>query len=290
MTILVLGGRGKTASRLSLLLHNAGVPFLVGSSSTSPVGPYKMTHFDWLNEDTWTNGFLRASLDGMDPISAVYLVGGHAPELVDPGLRFINFARARGVNRFVLLSASNVDKGTHSMGILHAHLDTLEDVQYVVLRPTWFMENLLEDPHLGWIKEEDKIYSATGDGKIPFISADDIARVAFSILTDWKPQRAQEYFVAGPDLLSYDRIADILTTVLGRKITHVGLAEADLARLLRDDVGLPPDFAAMLASMETDVKHGAEERDSHDVKKMTGSSPRSFLDFAEKEKTRWMER
>jgi festuclavine dehydrogenase len=139
MTILVLGGRGKTASRLSLLLHNAGVSFLVGSSSTSHVGSYKMTHFDWLNEDTWTNGFLRASLDGMDPISAVYLVGGHAPELVGPGLQFINFARAQGVNRFVLLSASNVDKGTHSMGILHAHLDSLEDVQYVVLRPTWFM-------------------------------------------------------------------------------------------------------------------------------------------------------
>ncbi|EAL94096.1 hypothetical protein KXW98_004268 [Aspergillus fumigatus] len=288
MTILVLGGRGKTASRLSLLLDNAGVPFLVGSSSTSYVGPYKMTHFDWLNEDTWTNVFLRASLDGIDPISAVYLVGGHAPELVDPGIRFINVARAQGVNRFVLLSASNIAKGTHSMGILHAHLDSLEDVQYVVLRPTWFMENLLEDPHVSWIKKEDKIYSATGDGKIPFISADDIARVAFSVLTEWKSQRAQEYFVLGPELLSYDQVADILTTVLGRKITHVSLAEADLARLLRDDVGLPPDFAAMLASMETDVKHGTEVRNSHDVKKVTGSLPCSFLDFAEQEKARWM--
>lgn len=84
------------------------------------------------------------------------------------------------------------------------------------------------------------------------------------------------------------QVADILTTVLGRKITHVSLAEADLARLLRDDVGLPPDFAAMLASMETDVKHGTEVRNSHDVKKVTGTLPCSFLDFAEQEKARWM--
>ncbi|GKZ17304.1 hypothetical protein AbraIFM66951_005953 [Aspergillus brasiliensis] len=291
MTILVLGGRGKTASRLSSMLHIAGVPFLVGSRSTAHVSSYKLTHFDWLNEDTWRNGFLRASLDNMDPISAIYLVGGHAPEFVDPGLRFIDFARAQGVHRFILVSASNTDKGTHSMGILHAHLDSIEDVQYVVLRPTWFMENMLEDPHLGWIKKESRIYSATGDGKIPFISADDIARVAFRILTDWESQSAQEYFILGPELLSYGQIADILTTVLDRKITHVSLAEEDFARLLRDDVGLPPDFATMLASMETDVKHGAEERrGSHDVKNVTGSSPRSFLEFAGKERSHWMER
>jgi festuclavine dehydrogenase len=139
MTILVLGGRGKTASRLSSLLYNAGIPFLVGSSSTSHVSSYKLTHFDWLDERTWSNGFKSVSSDKMDPISAIYLVGAHAPEFITPALRFIDFARDQGVRRFILLSASNVDKGTHSMGLAHAHLDSHLDVEYVLLRPTWFM-------------------------------------------------------------------------------------------------------------------------------------------------------
>ena len=110
------------------------------------------------------------------------------------------------------------------MGQGHAYLDSLDNVEYVVLRPTWFMgmfrlrgktkvkqptdelqENLLEDPQLSWIKSQNKIYSATGNGKIPFIAADDIARVAFYALTNWKPQKV-EYLVLGPELFSYDQV------------------------------------------------------------------------------------
>lgn len=55
------------------------------------------------------------------------------------------------------------------------------------------------------INEKDKIYSAAGDGKIPFISADDIARVAFHALTDQKPHNT-EHLILGPELLTYDNV------------------------------------------------------------------------------------
>lgn len=55
------------------------------------------------------------------------------------------------------------------------------------------------------IKEESKIYSATGDGKIPWVSAEDIAAVAARVLTGVE-QLNTEYLVLGPELLSYGEV------------------------------------------------------------------------------------
>lgn len=67
-------------------------------------------------------------------------------------------------------------------------------------------ENFATQPlHLRAIKEESKIYSATGEGRIPWVSADDIAAVAVRALTDAEPPNT-EYMVLGPELLSYDEV------------------------------------------------------------------------------------
>ncbi|GAD93025.1 ergot alkaloid biosynthetic protein A [Paecilomyces variotii No. 5] len=286
MTILVLGGKGKTASRLASLLHEANIPFLQGTSSPGHGSQFNQSYFNWFEEKSYENPFVQASTEGLGPISAVYLVGPPVMDMVPPMLKFVDFARSKGVEKFVLLSASTVEKGGHSMGEVHGYLDSLKGINYVALRPTWFMENLLEDPHLSWIKNDNTIYSATGDGKIPFISADDIARVAFRILKDWDTQKT-EYLILGPELLSYDQIANILTSLLGRKITHVSLSEPDFIQLLQERVGLPPNFAEMLAKMEVDVKNGDENRLSNSVQEVTGVSPQGFHDFADRNKQHW---
>ncbi|OQE13753.1 hypothetical protein PENSTE_c046G08691 [Penicillium steckii] len=287
MTILVLGGRGKTAGHLSELLNNANIPFLLGTSSTSHKSPYTLTHFDWLDETTYENPFLQASSASLKAISAVYLVAPPVDDMAPPMIKFIDLCRSKGVKRFILLSASNINKGDHSMGQAHAHLDSCQDIEYVSLRPTWFMENLVGDPYLDWIKTEGKIYTATQNGKVPFISAFDIAQVAFCLLKEWKAPK-KEYFVLGPELISYDEVADILTEVLGRKISHVSMSEAEYTKFLTDSAGLPHYYAATLASMEAEVAVGGEEKNSDDVKEVTGVSPLAFRDFAAREKGRWL--
>ena len=52
---------------------------------------------------------------------------------------FIDFARGKGVCRFVLLSATSVGKDAPMMGEVHGYLEGLQDVEWTVLRPTWFM-------------------------------------------------------------------------------------------------------------------------------------------------------
>lgn len=71
-------------------------------------------------------------------------------------------------------------------------------------------ENFSEAPQRTSIKKEDKIYPAAGDGKIPFVSADDIARVAFHALTDEKPHNT-DYLILGPELLTHGDVCAKLT-------------------------------------------------------------------------------
>ena len=51
-------------------------------------------------------------------------------------------------------------------------------------------------------KKSLQVYSAAGDGKVPFVSVDDIAAVAFKALTGEQPHNT-DHLILGPELLSY---------------------------------------------------------------------------------------
>ena len=68
-----------------------------------------------------------------------------------------------------------------------------------------FPDNFSQWQHYNSIKDEGKIYTGTGDGKIAFISARDIAAVGFHALTSKEPPK-QEYEIHGPELLTHDEV------------------------------------------------------------------------------------
>ncbi|KKZ62183.1 hypothetical protein EMCG_03321 [[Emmonsia] crescens] len=289
MAILILGGRGKTARRLASILSASTpeIPFLVASRTIAPSSPYKQAQFDWHDESTWAQPFTTmasASLASSrnistavetisSPIAGVYIV---APPIVD----------------MVPPMKNPFERGGPSLGQVHDYLAELgekgkkgekeeggEGIEWAVLRPTWFMENMSEAHHFLTIKGESKIYSATEDGRVPFVSAEDIARVAFRALTDARPHNT-EHLILGPELLSYDDIAEILSSVLGRKVTHIKLSEAEFATRLESN-RVSGDYAQMLAGLDTSIKNGAEDRMNDVVERVTAKAPRKFRDFAE---------
>lgn len=70
------------------------------------------------------------------------------------------------------------------------------------------IENFLEDGLVFLIMEQGKVYTATGNGKAPFVSADDIAAVAYRALTDERSHNT-DYLILGPELLSYDDVGSM---------------------------------------------------------------------------------
>ncbi|SJL16769.1 uncharacterized protein ARMOST_20298 [Armillaria ostoyae] len=134
---------------------------------------------------------------------------------------FIDYCREKGVVRFMLLSTSVVEPGGPAAGKVHDYL-ARTGIEYCVLRPMWFIE-VFSKQHRKPIKPEDKIYSATGDRKVLFISAEDITAIAFRALVDPQSHNT-DYFICGSELLWYGEVAEILTRTLGvQMVKHIQL-------------------------------------------------------------------
>ncbi|KAF3017887.1 hypothetical protein E8E14_012980 [Neopestalotiopsis sp. 37M] len=285
-TILLLGGTGKVASDIAPLLHPT-YPVLLASRSGKSPDPAKYTgvKFDWDDKNTWESTLSA----GPTPVTSVWIV---LPTALDPAplvKEFIDLAREKGTLRFVLLSSSQLEEGVAAWGQVHQYLRELGDkghVEWAVLRPSWFQENFsTQDHHVKSIKDENKIYSATGTGKIPWVATRDIAAVAHHALTT--PQAPnKDFMVLGGRLYTYTELAEIFSKVLGREIAYQELTEKELATR-HNSFGVPQEYADVLATLDTNIKNGGEDRMNDVVSSVTGQSPRSFEDFVEKNKAVW---
>lgn len=272
--ILVTGASGKTGRRVVEHLQQMGIH--PRAALRIAQGP-DTVRFDWTEPQTHA-----AALADID---AVYLVA--PPGVVDPlavMLAFLQQALHSGVTRFVLLSASSIDEGGPMMGQVHAWLAS-NVPSWIVLRPTWFMQNFSEQQHLPTIVGEDAIYSATGDGRIGFIDAEDIAAVAAVALT--APDRESgELILTGPETLSYDQVAALVGQAAGRPIRHRRLSEQGMAERF-ERFGVPAGFASGLAAMDSAIARGAEDRTTDSVFQVTGQPAGSFADFATRSAAAW---
>ncbi|WP_170337080.1 ergot alkaloid biosynthesis protein [Ruegeria arenilitoris] len=276
-SILVTGGTGKTGSRVVKHLRDREISPLVGTRNPKNDGDVR---FDWSDPTTFEKAF-----EGID---AVYLV---APtDTVDslgamrPGLEA---ALAVGVKRFVLLSASSLEEGGPMMGAVHAWLRS-NAPEWVVLRPTWFMQNFSELHHRDPIRDEASIYTATGDGRVGFIDAEDIAACATALLVT-SSFKNTDHILTGPEAISYDVVAETLSTQLGRQITHHRLTVDGLADRHQSQ-GLPEEYAKTLAAMDGAIAGGSEDRVTDSVLKLTGSRPTSIDQFVQQNMDAWTQR
>ena len=276
-SILVTGGTGKTGSRVVEQLKSMGVSPRVGTRSPKSDSDAR---FDWKDPSTFKDAF--------DGVEAVYLV---APtDTVDslgamkPGLEA---ALAAGVTRFVLLSGSSLEEGGPMMGAVHAWLRNNAS-EWVVLRPAWFMQNFSELHHRDPIRDESAIYTATDDGRIGFIDADDIAASAAALLVAPSAENT-DYILTGPEAISYDVVAETLSNQLGRQITHHRLTVDGLAARHRDH-GLPDEYAVTLAAMDGAIASGSEDRVTDHVLRLSGRAPTSFEKFVRQNLGAWSTR
>jgi len=293
MTILLTGGTGTTATRIASLLSQTSHDHLTASRSahdTAVNGDSKHVRFDWLDRSTYGAPFSHPRAKSR-PITAVYIVPPPIADLLRHVSAFVEVALSHGVRRFVLLSASSAGEGGPMHGQVHQYLHGLEregrGVEWAALRPTWFMQNFSEPQHshVAAIRGEDTIYSATGNGRVPFVSADDIAAIATRVLTQETAPNC-EYLVLGPELLRYDDVAQILSRTLGREIKHKKLTVQELADRFKAR-GLPPAFASMLASLDGGIANGDEDRLDGAVERVLGRKLVRFEDYAESVKDVW---
>ncbi|WP_326807305.1 NAD(P)H-binding protein [Streptomyces sp. NBC_01775] len=269
----VVGATGTTGSRVVARLLAGGHRVKAASRGATPVEGARPVRFDWYEPATFAE-----ALDGADSVYLVPPLGASDPAAVM--LPFLRQARAAGVRRAVLLSSSAIPAGGPATGQVHEALPGLFD-EWAVLRPSWFMQNFTgSHVHARSIREEGVLLTATGEGRVGFVDADDIAAVAVHALTDdWAP--GTDLVLTGPEALSYDDIAALVTEVTGRQVVHHKLTFEQMRERLAAEI--PLEFAGLLAQLDRAIADGAEDRTTDTVQRLTGRPPRGFRAFAEKE-------
>ncbi|NUK02564.1 NmrA family NAD(P)-binding protein [Streptomyces lunaelactis] len=272
---LVIGATGTTGSRVTAGLIAERHRVKAAGRSATPVDGAQAVRFDWNEPATWGD-----ALDGVEGVYLVPPIGSSDPAAVM--LPFLRQARAAGVRRAVLLSSSAIPAGGPAVGQVHEDLPGLFE-QWAVLRPSWFMQNFTgPTPHARSIREEGAILTATGEGRVGFVDAQDIAAVAVRALTDEQAPNT-DLILTGPQTLSYDDVAAIIAEVTGRPVVHRQLTFEQLRD--RWAAEIPLEFATMLAGMDRSIADGAEDRTSDTVQRLTGRPPGTLRAFAERELT-----
>ncbi|KAJ2914829.1 hypothetical protein MD484_g5577, partial [Candolleomyces efflorescens] len=253
MSTLITGGTSQIGLAIAKRLKSAGKEVIFGARTPSKVpAEYKSVLLDWNDPSTFENPFNGTEYNQIDTVYILpppFIVD--VLEVVQP---FVDLAIERGVKRFVLLSATVFEKG-YVNGKIHGYLDSKSEfVDYFVLRPTWFIENLFH-AHAHNIKERGEIVSVVPNGRLPFVSIEDIAQAAFDYLIHGSSTKDQ--FILGPEALTYNEVAQILSEVIGKPVAHKVVSPEE-QQASYTAFGVTPEYAKFLVEREVETDRDTE--------------------------------
>ena len=258
--ILVIGGTGKTGSRVNARLQALG-------HATRPVSRSSAIPFDWTRPETWS-----AALAGT---SCAYVT--YQPDLAMPGAADAlgalgRLARKQGLERVVLLS------GRGEPGAQAAEAALRESgVAWTIIRASWFSQNFSEGYLIDGVLAGE-VMLPVGAVREPFVDADDIADVAVAALTDGR-HAGQLYEVTGPRALTFaDAVAEIAQAI-GRPIRYTRIAPDEFVAGLRA-AGMPDDIVALLDELFNVVLDGRNSLVMPGIELALGRPGRDFSDYA----------
>jgi NAD(P)H dehydrogenase (quinone) len=130
----------------------------------------------------------------------------------------VDAAIAAGVNHIVYLSVLNAAPDATFI-LAHDHYHTEEYIRVSGIPFTFLRASLYTDNVPQCVSADDVIRAPAGKGRAAWVTRDDIADVAVSILTT-TGHEGRSYDLTGPEALTMAETAERLSSALGRKITY----------------------------------------------------------------------
>jgi NAD(P)H dehydrogenase (quinone) len=156
------------------------------------------------------------------------------------------------------------------------------------LAPNLYMENLLEAADT--IRDQGMIFAPAGQGRIGFIAASDVARVAAGILTSPAGGHEDEtYILTGPEALGYDEVAARVSAVFAREVDYEDLPEAQAKEHMLAS-GLDPWQVDGTLELFDWIRHGATEAVTSAVREVTGGDPEPIEDWLSEQRAAFVGR
>ncbi len=273
--ILVTGAGGKLGRRVvELLLEGGATQVIAGTRNPSKV---TVPGVETRKVDFSDPASLDAAFAGVDQVLIISTdeVGEVRQKLQANAVAAAGRAKVKHI-----LYTSLPNPGPESPVLLAPDHHLTEQaiaatgIDYTFLRNSIYMDMFLQSlpPALA----SGKWYVARGQGRSAHVSREDCARAAAAVLLGG-PKGKRIVEVAGPEALTADEIAAIVSDVTGRPLEAVHVDDAGLIAGMVA-AGLPQPVAALFASFDTAVRIGHADVKSQ-IEELTGKAPQSLRDF-----------
>ena len=232
----------------------------------------------------------KAALEkALQGVSRVFVVTGHSPQMVEQQTNVLEAAQKAGVEFLMRISGGRAVVGPNSDSVVGRGHHAIEEainksgMAWVNLRPGLFMQNMLGQAPS--IKNDSKIVRPVkADAPIAWLDVRDTGALAARILRDPAPHSGKTYEFTGK-LTNYGEFADVLSQVLGRTITYVGVTPEQAEQAMKSR-GMPDWLVQHLVTIAKLGAKGAFSNESTGpIREIAKREPITTRRFVEDYKT-----
>ncbi len=240
----------------------------------------KLEHVDEIVKIDYSR--LETIADALNSIDKLFLRIPPSTEMVDISSNFVQEAKKNGVKFMVKLSAMNADlEPGYISGRLHRQVERIieeSEIPFAFLRPNSAMQNLISRSSQT-VKNQSAIYLPAGDVKISLVDARDIAAVAVEVLTTNGDQHMNKtYDITGPEAISHNQIAEILSKATGKSILYSNTSEDDMRSEMKK-IGIADWFIDNALELYNMYRLGHRSKTTSVVEQLTKQKPTTFSQF-----------
>ena len=180
---------------------------------------------------------------------------------------FIDTAVDAGVERIVFSTAMGLDTEWRVLCFAENHLIN-SGLEFTILRPGWFMQNFTHGFLAGSVKSGFIAFPAGPGCRLSFIDTRDIASVAkLALCAD--DLLSGEFTLTGPESLSWEQTASLLSDACGRTISYNEITEKELRDTLLSQ-GTRPYRVEQMDQMMRGMRNGLYGNVTDAVPKILG--------------------
>ncbi|MCX2738611.1 SDR family oxidoreductase [Pontibacter anaerobius] len=284
-TILVTGATGtvgrEVVKQLSMLEGDirvrAGVHSIIKGENLKRLPGVEVVEMDFEDPESLHAAFTHAD--------KVFLITPFAADQIQMSKTLVDEAKKAGVKHIVKLSVigADVEPGLQ-LGRWHREIEKyVEDsgIRYTFLRPTSFMQNYI-NYNAESIKKEGRFYGATGDGKVSYVDARDIAAVGVEALMS-DEHVGKSYDITGSEALSNYEVAKLMSEVTGKQVDYMDVPDAAAKKGMTDH-GIPDWMADAMIEVYSLYRSGKGAETTDTVERVTGRKPHTMRQFLEDHK------
>ena len=211
----ITGSTGRLGGRVARKLADAGRSqrLLVRDPSRAP----QLAGATAVQSSYADRKAVTAALDGLRTVLMVS--ASESPDRMSQHRAFIDAAAAAGVRQVVYISFYGAAPDcTFTLG--RDHFATEEYLRASGMGFTFLRDNLYADFFPAMVGEDGVIRGPAAQGRVAAVAQDDIADAAVAVLLDPEAHAGATYSLTGPESLTLDEVAAVLTGAQGRPVAY----------------------------------------------------------------------